>query len=446
MNRTALLAVLTLLAAVALATAAVPASSPPEPLCSVCGADFERSGDERGVDAMVAQSTVEVAVGEDATARWTVRNRLANESAADRFREDPGLLDEVVAGALEHGNPHDGVSDVSSRVDDGTVVVAFEHESFAERVRGDALVVDYLHTHGGRESYVLDADRFAVVGPDGHVVVNDPAMGRVGDGRVTLVPDGEGYGSDHVDDTYVAFAPDDGLLATAAVRVAFAERALPVVLDNLAVLAPAALAVVVGLAGFRRARRVWWIRRRDATLASGAVLAVGALGVAHPVYAGAVPLVSGTVPALSAAGVVYALAGGLSLWVCRTRTRVPWWSLLAPAVGVVALAGVLVASPRLPSLTWGASGGLWLGVPLAATFPLGYAVGLGDRRAEVGALSVAALAVVAVAVLSVSFASEPVAGGLVTIIASVLVALGLLAALPLYLLGDSLARVVGTGE
>jgi len=443
MNRSALLAVLAALAAVALATAAVPASSPPEPLCSVCDSTFERTADEHGLNATVAQSTVGVAVREDGTARWTVRNRLANESAVERLRSEPGLLDEVVAGALEYDSPDsDRVTDVSSRVDGDAAVVSFEHESFADRTRGDALVVDYLHTGGTRESYVLEADRFEVVGPEGSVVVNDPASGRIGDGRVTWVSGDEKYDGDiYVSDTYVAFAPGDGPLTTAAVRVAFAERALPVVLDNVAMLAPAGLAVLGGLVGVRQLRRRWWIPQQRATLAGGAVLTVGALGVAHPVYAGTVPLINDAIPALSAAGAVYAITGGVSLWVGRTKNAVPWWMLLAPAAGVFALSGALVALPGLPSLTWAASGGIWLAVPLAVVFPLGYAVGRGDRRAERRALAVTAGAGLAVTVRSVSFTSEPFAG-LLGILAFVIAALGLLAALPLYLIGDSLARLV----
>jgi len=204
-------------------------------------------------------------------------------------------------------------------------------------------------------------------------------------------------------------------------------------------LVPAWLAVLGGLVGFRRARRVRWIPRRRATLAGAAVLAVGALGVTHPVYAGVVPLINEAVPALSAAGAVYAIAGGASLWVGRTGDAVPWWSLLAPAAGVIALAGVLAASPGLPSPTWAASGGVWFGVPLAAVFPLGYAVGRGDRSAERRALAVTVGAVLAVTVRSVSFTSEPYAG-LLAVLALVIAAFGLLAALPLYLLGESLAR------
>ena len=428
-----------LLVASVLAPIAV-ASSPPQPLCSVCDAEFERAAEDRGVAVTVVESTVEVRVTKDGTARWTVRNRLTNDSTADRLRESGSLLDGVVAEALDRGRP-DHVSDVAAHVDGNTVTVTFADDSFADRDPGGVVVVDYFHTGGDRRSQGLDADRFTVIGPDGSGVVNDPATGEVGEGQVTWANTGteREYGTDiYVPDTYVAFAQNDGIVTDAAVRLAFARRTLPAVADNLAMLVPAGLALVGGLAAFRSVVRAELGPRRPARLAAG-VLGVGLLTVVHPVYAESVPLINGTIRALGAVGIVYVLVGGTALALDRTREAVPWWWLLAPALGVLA-AGIALPENFGYVGRSVVPGQALLAVPVAATFPLGYAVASGDARAARAALIATLVSVVAVALRHVTFAQKPFLGGLIAIISVALTVFGLVFAVPLVVLGASLAH------
>jgi hypothetical protein len=450
---------LALLVLVAALPAVAPASSRPDPYCSVCDDGFERAATDAGLESTVTRSTVEVVVQENGDARWTVRNRLANESTANRLRTDSGLLDRVVRTALGDGyrSPDSTrVSDVSARVEGTEVVVTFAYSSFADSAVGGVLVVGYFHSGGGRESYGLDADEFTVVGPAGSVVVNDPATGRVHEradregvddegeargSRVTWTSADDGY--DRVDrylaDTYVAFGPSEGVVQRLGVTVAFAVRAVPTVLNNLALLLPAALVFAVGLAGLGRAGRVGLAPGELKRLAAG-VLVLGLLGVVHPTYAGTVPLVNDDITALSAAGAVYVLVGVTALALVTVRKQVPWWWLLAPAALTPPIAALLVALLSYPSTPWDASDAVWLGVPLATVFPLGYAVGRGTRRGKRYALATTLGVTAGLPLQYLSFTQQPFAGGLMAIIAAFLVAFGLLFGTPLYLLGESVAR------
>jgi hypothetical protein len=445
-----------LLVVTAVAPAAVPASSPPEPLCSVCDDGFERAAAERGLTANVTHSEITVRVREDGTGRWTVRNRLENESVGDRLRSDPDLLYGIVDTALGDGHRKPDtarLSNVSADVRGRTVVVTFAYSGFADRVGGDVLLVEYFRA-SGRESYGLVADRFTVVGPDGSRVVNEPASGRVGAGEatadgadageVTWVSDDEreGYGVDsYVDDTYVAFGPREGLAQDAALRVALISRSLPTVLHNLALLVPAGVALAVGLGGYRAIGSAFSGLQPPTRLAR-VVLGVGLLAVVHPLYAGSVPLINGDVPALSAAGTAYVSVGGAALAVTLSRRRVPWWWLLLPAFATPLVAVIPVVLLSHPGTPWAVSESVLLGVPVALTFPLGYAVGGGDGRAKRRAAGTILAVVAALAFRFVTFTQSPAIGGLVSIIGTVLVILGLLFGVPLYLLGGSLASAL----
>ena len=461
MKRNVFLALLVLFAVV---PTVAPASSQPNPLCSVCDDGFERAAADAGVESTVIRSTVEVVVRENGSARWTVRNRLTNESTAERLRNDPELLDRVVRTALGDGYRRpdaDRVSDLSARVEGTDVVVTFAYSSFAESTVGDVLIVDYFHSGGDRESYGLDADEFTVVGPAGSVVVNDPATGQVHEGeasegegrdgggdeeeardsRVTWLSPDDGYDrvDRSLDDTYVAFGPSDDVVQQLGVSVAFAVRTVPTVLNNLALLLPAALVFAAGLAGLGRARRVGLASGRPERFATG-VLAFGLLAVVHPWYAGTVPLVNDDIAALSVAGTVCALVGLTALIVVVRRKQVPWWWLIAPAVLTPPVAAVLVASLSYPATPRDVLHITWLGVPLATMFPLGYAVGRGTRREKRYAVATLLGVSAALPLQYLSFTQQPVAGGLVAIIAAFLVAFGLLFGTPLYLLGESMAR------
>ncbi|MFC4551357.1 MULTISPECIES: hypothetical protein [Halorussus] len=337
MNRAALLVLL-----LSLASGPAGAGAPPEPLCSVCDTGFEEAASERGVPATVTNSTVEVVLASDGTARWTVRNRLANRSTAEELRSNTRLLDAIVGESFgEFTRPKPvHVSNVSARVVDRTVAVTFDHSSFADR-EGGVLVADYLHSGRVRGSYGIDADRFAVVGPAGTAVTNDPAIGQVRGNRVTVVNRGEeGYHfDDSVPDAYLVFASDDGATARAATHLALAARAAPAVLTNLAFLLPAAVVFAGGMAALGRTgplRRFAW--HPSGRTFAGGVTAVGLLAVVHPVYTGSAPLVAGRVHVLSGVGVVAASAGGLALWATVRGRPVPRWSPFLPVLAAPAFA------------------------------------------------------------------------------------------------------------
>jgi hypothetical protein len=461
MNRPVLVALLVL---AAVAPAAVPASSPPEPLCSVCDDGFERAAAEQGLSATVTRSEVTVEVREDGTGRWTVRNRLKNGSVADRLRDDSDRLDEIVHTALgeRYRKPDPArISNVSAEVRARTLVVTFDYSQFADRVGGGVLLIDYVHAPG-RESYGLVADRFAVVGPEGSRVLKSPATGRddatevttgrngtatgTGAGEMTWANHDErdGYHVDsYVEDTYVAFGPREGLAQTAALRIALAGRTLQTALGNLALLVPAGIALAVGFGGYRSVAPALF-NGRQATRLAGGILALGLLAIVHPFYAGSVPLVNNEIPAVVALGVGYALVGGTALAVVSFRRgdtrRVPWWWLLAPALATPPVAALALVLLSYPETFREVSETVLLAMPLAGVFPLGYAIGSDTPSAQRRAAATVLVLVAALPVRFVSLTEAAALDGLVAILATALTVLGVLFGAPLYLLGGSLAR------
>ena len=440
-------ALLVLLLSFALAAGVADAGAPPEPLCSVCDTGFEESAADRGVPATVTDSEVEVTVAADGTARWTIRNRLANRSTADELGSNPQLLDAIVAGSFgEFTRPKPAsVSNVSARVVDHTVEVRFDHSSFVRREFG-VLVVDYLHSGRVRGSYGLDADRFAVVGPVGTAVTNDPAAGRVRGNRVTVLNRGdEGYHYDaFLPDTYVVFADGDGVPARAAMHLALGARAAPTVLTNLAFLLPAAVVFAGGLAALGRARPLRRLARwpSEATVAAGAT-AFGLLALAHPVYAGNAVLVGSRIHALSALGVVAASAGGLALWATTQNRSVPGWAAFLPVLAVPVFAAAAVAISSHPTELAGVAGSVAPATVLASLFPLGDAVEREDRRAAVLSLALT-VGVAGAWVAGVVGLTEPQYAPGLAVVATVAAAVGgLVVGYPTYALGRSVAATAG---
>ena len=464
MNRSVAPAFVAFVVLAAVVPAVVPASSPPQPLCSVCDDGFEQAAaGQYGLNATVTHSEVSVAVHEEGTGHWTVRNRLENRSVADRLGNDSDLLDGIVHTALgeSYRKPHpDLVSNVSASVRGRTVVVTFAYEEFADRVGSGVLVVDYFHATD-RENYGLVADRFTVVGPDGSHVVKRPSEGAAEETQVTVSRnetvtgqsaaavtwvnrgDEDEYGVEaYVEETYVAFGPSDGLAQTAALEITLAERAFPTILDTLALLAPAGIALALGLGGYRAVVSAFFAARQ-ATDIAGVVLAVGLLVVVHPFYVGSAPPINNDVPMLTAFGTAYVLVGGTALALHRFRERfrrVPWWWLLAPVVATPPVAALAVTILSYPDTIWAVPEQVFLAVPLVAVFALGYAVGGDDPQATRYATGVTLALLAALSLRFVSFTDSAGFAGLVTIIGTLLVVVGLLFGAPLYLLGGSLAR------
>lgn len=280
--RRSLLALTTLLLVSSIALPAF-ASPQPEPVCGACGGGFELAIEREDVDATVVESTAVVRVHDDGSATWTVRNRLANQSTADTLRNRSDAL----LTALEYANRRSTVegpfTNASARVEDRTVVLTFEDRYATTEIPGGVHVVDYFHSGGADSWYVLTADRFTIVGPEGTDVTNDPADATVegrnatwnGNASVSM------WEAPMVDeDTYVAFA-EPGAAATALTTVALALATLPTVVDVLTAFhLPATVLFGLVFAGVGAGSRSVARRADGYERVAGAVVSLGIVGPA----------------------------------------------------------------------------------------------------------------------------------------------------------------------
>ncbi|WP_148414297.1 hypothetical protein [Haloferax sp. KTX1] len=234
--RTLALGTLALLVALAaLPVGSVPAEGrpPPEAVCGVCGEAFEESAAAAGVPLTVESSALRVRVGDDGVGAWTARVELDDGSAAT-FRENPEQLDRVVRRTFEdHRVVTDDRRRLDTRMDGDTAVVTFEVPGMASRGYGDVLVVDYFHVDGVRGTVYVDADRFAVTGPEGSSLLTAPPGTRANETAAVWSAD-DGDAPSVGSQTYLTFGPDAGLATTAAAYASVAADAGPGVLANLA--------------------------------------------------------------------------------------------------------------------------------------------------------------------------------------------------------------------
>lgn len=413
--RPALSALAALLLLASLAPPAI-ASPQPTPVCGPCGAGFERAAEKQGVDANVTESTAVVRVHPNGSATWTVRNRLG--SGADLLRREPDRLDRV-ADALA-ADRHRLLADatlVDARLDGDVAVLTFRDPDAVSRHAG-LLVVDSLHDRGREPWYHVNADRFAILGPEGTVVANDPESGAVDGNRVTWRGQaGVLYapGTDLEGSPYVVFAPERGGLTGVQVDAALALATLPIVLTSvrLFLLLQTGLyaAVLAGVVYAFRAFRPTWSARRVAAAVLGVFVAGAAVGGAMRALGALDPG-----PTWVSGPPLFALALGLAAAVPGSRSRldtVPRQALAAAgllaAVGV-ALAGVYAATAAVERPVAFAVRNVAVTLPLALLLPLGAALGADRRRrTRWGALAVAGFALVPPAV--VDFADPPLGLG-----------------------------------
>lgn len=423
MDRAPLAALVVLLALLGGALAAPAVASPqPRPVCGYCGAEFATAAADQGVEAEVAESTAVVQVHEDGSATWTVRNRLS--SGAEAFRNDSELLDSVVEDLqTQRSGLPDDVGSVEARVDGDVVVLTVRDHDAASRHAG-VLVVDFLHDGERNPWYVVNADRFTVRGPEGSVVINDPASGRVDGGAVTW----RGSSPDRWDaprltgSPYVAFGADRSAGMELRTHAALALATLPLVVESVLeyVLLPAIAfsmllgAVVVGI-GYLGGRGGDDPDEQSTTGAPGTGPAErpSGHGSAGNRLAKAIAVVSGAVAVLLISGHHLILAGpalfglgvGLvgSLSDCRSYLRTPRRLAVAATGSLVGTFVVLLLAGSLVDLT--ISGplevslrGTVVAFPLAAAFALGGALATDRGRP----LAWAALTVVAFATVIVS--------------------------------------------
>lgn len=442
MSRSALplLACLGLVAVVVAGVVPGAASPQPSPLCGPCGGSFETGAQEYLDDATVTHSTATVLVHENGTATWHVENRFQNASTAEYFREHPGFLDTVVEDTLGDGTVEGQFTVQSVAVDGRTVELTYRDADAVQTRVGDAVVVDYLHTHGRELLPRMNVDRLTIVGPSGTVVTNDPAGATVDGRRATWQGDGSGRyyeAPEAPSSTYVVFA-EPGPMTGLTTPVAVALATLPTVLGSL--LAHHLPATVVFSIMF--ALSVWSagvVGRRfdpDRRNVAGWIAVLGAVGVvAGTVFGDLAP----NERLFAAVGWVGLLVGGVA--VARddeTRLRD---LLLAGGVALAVVALVPVVTETNSYVTAGDALGRGLAtaaglLPLVLATAVG-AVPAGARRARVVAGFLAVVGFFAATIVHIS----PLQSywGLVTIL---LVVWGLVAAVlcaPFVLLGSVVA-------
>lgn len=254
----AVLAVLSVLAPLAAVPAA--ASTPPEPVCPVCELDRGYANDATDVELKVTRSTVEMRVRDDGSARFRARVAV-DDATADALADDRSAVDAVVAEAFEYryvGHER-GAQNVTATFGDGELVVGWTIPDAArDGPGGTTLVTLFGESNAG---ITLHADRLELYGPEGSKVANSPQTGVVeefaadADGsrdgeRVAWNGDADYESRAHLDDgTYVAFAPNDDVLARANAELSVALAVGPTMLsDALVAGGPSAvvLAVLLG--------------------------------------------------------------------------------------------------------------------------------------------------------------------------------------------------------
>lgn len=421
--RRSLLALTTLLLVSSVALPAL-ASPQPEPVCGPCGGGFELAIDRHDVDATVVESTAEVRVHDDGSATWTVRNRLANQSTADELRNRSDAL----LSALEYANRRSVVegpfTNAAARVENRTVVLSFEDRYATTEMPGGVHVVDYSHSGGADSWYVLTADRFTLVGPEGTEVTNEPAGATVQGRNATW----HGNASASMweapmveEDTYVAFA-EPSAATTVLTTVALALATLPTVVDVLTAFhLPASVLFGLLFAGVGAVSRSLSRRVDDQRQVAAAVVLLGIVGPAAV-------LLSGDGWRWMAAGfaAVSVAMGGFAL---ARDGRASSGQLVA--VGAVALAGtallavVLGSGERLPATL--------RSIPLVVAPAFGAALATGSRR-RVALAWALGLAAFFLAVLAAVPPTQLPFGAVVLLLAGYAVAAALLS-LPMVMLG-----------
>lgn len=343
-----------------------PAVASPQPtfVCGACGGPFEQAAADQNVALNVTASTATVQVHENGSATWTVANRI-NESAASKLSRDQALLESVARAAVYDGRglPHseEGVEFGSASIADTEVTIRFHQDAAADRHAG-LLVTDTFHSDGVRGGWILNTDRFSIVGPPGTEIVNEPSE-TIADGyatgTVTPVVDGQSvtwrgsttqaYDSIFYEDVYVVFGSSETSEQEVAAGVGLATA--PIWIDNVETyVLPAVILYALLLGGL-----LYGVRRGasgNPVQLARLVAALGIVGIAGAVGAqltdelaffgglGAIYLVGGVV-ALHRPGALRSVRGTLA---------VATWSLVA--AGFVVHLVERIGSSSGPGLAW----------------------------------------------------------------------------------------------
>lgn len=143
-SRRVLLALLLL--AVPLGAAGVAVASPsPAAACPPCDHSFETAAANHDVETEVEHSEAVVRVHRNGSATWTVRNRLANATAAERLQGNATLAQAVAADSfgVRYG---DGIDHelLDTRADGETFEMRYRTVDVAKAGVGGATVLTYF--------------------------------------------------------------------------------------------------------------------------------------------------------------------------------------------------------------------------------------------------------------------------------------------------------------
>lgn len=429
------LVLLPIVGTVAVPTAAAP---PPESLCSVCGPTFAESAADHDVTATVEHATLEIKLGENGNSHWIVTNRLGSNSEFEQLRAN-GTLSRIVNDSItdpfrERPDP-ERVSNLTTELDGNTVIVEFDVANVAKTERG-ILFVEYLR-ESGRRGLFVPVNELTVTGPDGYGVTSAPPYATEKANRLEWTADAQSEPRVSMARSHVAFGQSEDAFVSLTTQFVVLTRAAPAMATNLALLLPALVLFVGGVAAFGRFGSSVARPKRTRVLA-GSALALATLGLCYAAFSGAI-MVVGIPVGLAAGCTALAVAGGLSLWTMRRERAIPWWLAFAPTLCVSLFLGVTILSGER-GLAF-ASTNVVGTLALSLLFPLGYAVARGDRRA---------VALASALLVGSGFAFVGSLGGftqtptmpILTVVFLVVFALGgLLLGFPLYILGELTARV-----
>lgn len=289
-------------------------SATPTGVCQVCGITFHPN-----VTATTA--TLRMTAGGDV--RWHVENKMADPTAAE-WRQNVAVARGVVADRLDDRwrHPHDPTG-VTVDMDGDTLVVEFVDRG-AARQRFGLLLLPHLHGEGVETRYVINADRFVVVAPEGQRIVNEPTDATVSGDRVTWTGIADGDGG-RASETWIAPEPGDtyvvrGSGVSAGVRepvVVTLEPLEPYMYGIYGLGALLVLGLPLGIAAGRSHRLgTRELVARLALVVAPYVLLVAAMHLLQPPgtlpgFAGLLMLAGGTV--------VVTLVGGSAMWAWTSR-------------------------------------------------------------------------------------------------------------------------------
>ncbi|GAA0273301.1 hypothetical protein [Halobacterium noricense] len=231
-RRTVALPVVALVVVLALVAGGTAATPPPEDVCGACGESFESAADAAGEPVTVVESSLDVHVRANGSARVVVENELAGDGAARVANHSDAVVTALASEA-------DGLAPVPEAatlsVDGSRVSITYTDPDFGHTSVGGVVLADALRdTPTGWE---VDTDTVRLHAPDGYTIT----AGASGDAVATW------RAGDSVDDDFVAFAPDGGVVSTVATEVAIGVEVLPGLLANAALVLAVPVVVLAGL-------------------------------------------------------------------------------------------------------------------------------------------------------------------------------------------------------